>query len=160
MTASITGRWWRRAGAGVLTFAVLEVVLVLADTGPDAVRLALLVATCVGVLGLVLDTLSEGGPSWVVEVERPSVREGGDPRLARYVNLLEGHLSARSDDSALRDRLAALTDQVLRQRYAVHRGDPGADALVGPDLAAVLDGPVRRLSPADIDRCLTRIEEL
>jgi hypothetical protein len=160
MTRSIAGRWWRRAGAGVLTFVVLEVVLVLADTGPDAVRLALLVATCVGVLGLVLDTLSEGGPSWTVEVERPSVREGGDPRLARYVNLIEAHLTARSADGALRDRLATLTDQVLRQRYGVHRADPRGEALVGPDLAAVLDGPVRRLSPADIDRCLTRIEEL
>jgi hypothetical protein len=112
------------------------------------------------VLGLVLDTLSEGGPTWTVEVERPSVREGGDPRLARYVNLVEAHLSARTADAALRDRLATLTDQVLRQRHAVHRGDPRAEALVGPDLTDVLDGPVRRLSPADIDRCLTRIEEL
>jgi hypothetical protein len=160
MTRSIASRWWRRAGAGVLTFVVLEVVLVLADTGPDAVRLALLVATCVGVLGLVLDTLSEGGPSWTVEVERPSVREGGDPRLSRYVNLIEAHLTARSADGALRDRLATLTDQVLRQRYGVHRADPRGETLVGPDLAAVLDGPVRRLSPADIDHCLTRIEEL
>ncbi|HEU5038800.1 MAG TPA: hypothetical protein VFT70_17470 [Nocardioides sp.] len=153
-------RWWRRAGAAVLVFVVLEVVLVLAHTGPDAVRLALLVATCVGVLGLVLDTLSDGSPTWIVEVERPSARTSGDPRLARYVNLIEAHLSARNDDSALRDRLATLTDQVLRQRYGVHRGDPRAEALVGPELAAVLDGPVRRLSPADIGRCLTRIEDL
>jgi hypothetical protein len=139
---------------------VLEVVLLLADAGPDTVRLALLVATCVGVLGLVLDTMSEGGPSWTVEVERPSAREGGDPRLARYVNLVEAHLAARTPDPALRDRLATLTEQVVRQRYAVHRGDPRAEELVGPDLAAVLDGPARRLSPAEIDRCLTRIEEL
>jgi hypothetical protein len=153
-------RWWRRAAAGVLAFAVLELVLLLADAGPDAVRLALLVTTCVGVLGLVLDALSDGGPTWDVEVERPSVREGGDPRLARYVNLVEAHLAARSEDSALRDRLRTLTDQVLRQRYAVSRDDPRAGALVGPELDAVITGPVRRLSPADIDRCLTRIEEL
>ncbi|WP_155992032.1 hypothetical protein [Nocardioides sp. URHA0032] len=153
-------RWWRRAAAGVVVFAVLEVVLELAHAGPDAVRLALLVATCVGVLGLVLDTLSDASPTWTVEVERPSVREGGDPRLSRYVNLIEAHLTARSDDAALRDRLATLTDQVLRQRYAVGRGDPRAEALIGPELAAVISGPVRRLSPADIDRCLTRIEEL
>ena len=161
MTPATTGRrWWRRAAAGVVVFAVLEVVLLLADAGPDAVRLALLVATCVGVLGLVLDTLSDGSPTWAVEVERPSVREGGDPRLSRYVNLIEAHLSARTDDSALRDRLATLTDQVLRQRYAVRRDDPRAEELIGPELAAVISGPVRRLSPADIDRCLTRIEEL
>lgn len=144
-------RWWRRLAAGVVVFVVLEVVLSLAKAGPDAVRLALLVATCVAVLALVLDALSDGGPSWSVEVERPSVREGGDPRLARYVNLIEAHLSARSDDSALRDRLATLTGQVLRQH---------PDAVVDPELDAVLHGPVRRLSPAEIDRCLTRIEEL
>lgn len=153
-------RWWRRAAAGIVVFAILETVLTLAHTGPDAVRLALLVATCVGVLGLVLDTLSEGSPTWTVEVERPSVREGGDPRLARYLNLLEAHLSARSDDIALRERLGTLTDQVLRQRHGIDRHDPRADAIIGPELEAVISGPVRRLSPADIDHCLTRIEEL
>ena len=161
MTLSTTARrWWRRAAAGLVAFAVLEVVLLLLDAGPDAVRLALLVATCVAVLGLVLDTLSDPGPSWAVEVERPSVRDGGDPRLARYVNLLEAHRSARSDDAALRDRLATLTDQVLRQRYALRRDDPHALELVGPELAAVLTGPVRRLELAEVDHCLTRIEEL
>ena len=154
------GRWLLRAVAGVVTFAVLEVVLVLADFDPDAVRLALLVATCIGVLGLVLDTLSESGPRWTVEVEHPSAREGGDARLSLYVNLLEAHLSARTDDSALRDRLGTLTDQVLRQRHGLQRDDPLAEALIGPELGAVISGPVRRLSPADIDRCLTRIEEL
>jgi hypothetical protein len=153
-------RWLVRAAAGVVTFTILEVVLVLADLDPDAVRLALLVATCVGVLGLVLDTLSDGGPRWTVDVEHPSAREGGDPRLSLYVNLLEAHLSARADDSALRDRLATLTDQVLLQRHGLHRDDPRAEALIGPDLGAVVSGPARRLSPADIDRCLTRIEEL
>jgi hypothetical protein len=42
----------------------------------------------------------------------------------------------------------------------VRRDDPRAAELLGPELVAVLTGPVRRLSPADIDRCLTRIEEL
>jgi hypothetical protein len=153
-------RWWRRLAAGVLLFGILEVVLVLADTGPDAGRLALLVVTCVAVLGLVLDALSESGPSWNVEVVHVAAGRGGDPRLARYVNLIEAHLSARSDDPALRDRLAALTDQVLRQRYGVGRDDPRAEALIGPELDAVLSGPARRLSPAEIDHCLTRIEEL
>jgi hypothetical protein len=153
-------RWVRRLAAGVVLYAVLEVVLVLADAGPDPGRLALVVLTCVAVLGLVLDALAESGPSWTVEVAHPSARDGGDPRLARYVNLVEAHLSARTDDPALRDRLGMLTDQVLRQRYGVGRDDPRAAALIGPDLAAVISGPVRRLSPADIDHCLTRIEDL
>jgi hypothetical protein len=153
-------RWRRRVAGGVAAFAVLEVVLVLARTDPDAVRLALLVATCVGVLGLVLDALAEGGPSWEVDVERPSPRDSVDPQLARLVNLLEAHGAARTPDPALRERLGALADRVLLQRYGVARGDPRAAELLGPDVAAVLDGPPRRLEPAEIDRCLTRIEEL
>ena len=153
-------RWWRRLAGGVVAFVALEVALVLADTEPDAVRLALLVATCVAVLGLVLDALSDGGPSWDVEVELPSVRETGDPRLGRFVNLLEAHQAARTHDAALRDRLGTLADHVLSQRYGVTRSDSRSAELLGPDLTAVLDGPARRLTPAEIDRCLTRIEEL
>ena len=153
-------RWLRRAGAALLAFVVLEVVLGLAEVGPDPLRLALLVATTVAVLGLALDALSDPPPAWDVEVERPSVRDGGDPRLGLYVNLIEAHLAARTDDAALRDRLRTLADQVLRQRHGVRREDPRAAELLGPELTTVLTGPVRRLSPADVDRCLTRIEEL
>jgi hypothetical protein len=153
-------RWVRRLVGGVVAFVALYVALALARTDPDAVRLALLVAICVGVLGLVLDALSDGSPSWEVPVERPTGRDTGDPRLGRYVNLLEAHLSARSLDATLRDRLGVLADQVLRQRYGVSRDDPRAVELLGPELVAVLTGPARRLGPPEIDRCLTRIEEL
>lgn len=153
-------RWWRRIAAGAVAFVLLELVLVIADLDPDAARLGLLVAICVAVLGLVLDALADGGPSWDVEVERPSLRESGDPRLGRFVNLLEAHLSARRPDSALRERLAALADRVLVQRHGLVREDPRAADLLGPEVAAVLEGPARRLAPGEIDRYLTRIEEL
>jgi len=61
---------------------------------------------------------------------------------------------------ALRDRLAAVADLRLEQRHSVRLGDPGADELLGPELNAVLSGPPRRLSRDEIDRCVTRIEEL
>lgn len=154
------GRWWRRVVGGVVAFAALETVLVLLRADPDAVRLGLLVATCVAVLGLLLDALSDGGVRWDVEVARPPVRERGDPRLAAYERLLEAHLAARSPDPALRDRLAALADRVLAQRHGVDRADPRAAALLGPEVSTLLAGPPRRLTPAEIDRCLTRIEEL
>lgn len=153
-------RWWRRAAAAVVVFVGLEVGLGLADVGPEPVRLALLVATTVGVLGLALDALSDPAPAWDLEPERVSARDGGDPRLSLYVNLIEAHLAARSDDAALRERLRTLADQVLRQRHGVRREDARAAELLGPEVTTVLTGPVRRLSPADIDRCLTRIEEL
>jgi hypothetical protein len=156
----IRNRWWRRLVGGVLAFGALEVVLVLADTRPDAVRLALLVATGAAVLGLVIDALSDGGVSWYVEVDRPSARERGDPRLAAHLRLLEAHEAARAPDPALRDRLGVLAARVLAQRHGLDRDDPRAAELLGPDVLRVLDGPPRRLPPGEIDRCLTRIEEL
>ena len=153
-------RWMRRLAAGVAAFVVLEGALVLAQTDPDPLRLALLIATCVGVLGLIFDALSDGGASWELTLERPTVRTSGDPRLARYVSLLEAHRSSRSQDTALRDRLRVLTDQVLRQRYGVAHDDPQAVELLGPELTTVLQGEPRRLKPAEIERYLTRIEEL
>ena len=155
-----TGRWLRRAGAAVLLFVTLEVLLHLAGTGPEPVRVALLVAMCVGVLSLVFDALADPAPAWDLDPERPSVRQGGDARLSRYAGLIEAHLAARTDEAALRDRLRTLTDQVLTQRHGVRRDDPSVAPLLGPELSAVLSGPARRLSPAEIDRCLTRIEEL
>jgi len=118
------------------------------------------VATCTAILGLVRDALEGSEPTWHVEVERPSVRDSGDPRLLRYVALLEAHQSSRTDDHALRERLAVITDQVLRQRRGLGRDDPEASAILGPELTDVLTGPPRRLSRAQIDRCLTIIEEL
>ena len=52
-------RWWRRAGAGLVAFVARAVGLGIAEVGPDPVRLALLVATTVAVLGLALDALSD-----------------------------------------------------------------------------------------------------
>lgn len=153
-------RWVRRAAGGAAAFVALEVVLRIAETGPDTLRLALLVATGVGVLGLALDALSDPAPAWDMEPERVSARDGGDQRLSLYAGLIEAHLAVRTPDPALRERLGSLADQALRQRHGVRRDDPRAADLLGPELVAVLTGPVRRLSPADIDRSLTRIEEL
>lgn len=150
----------RRAAATVLLFVVLEVLLRIAGTGPEPLRVALLVAMCVGVLGLTLDALSDPAPAWDLEPERPAARGGADARLGVYVGMIDAHLASRTDDSALRERLRVLADQVLDQRHGVRRDDPRAAELLGPELTAVLTGPVRRLSRADIDRCLTRIEEL
>lgn len=154
------GRWWRRLAAGVVAFAALELLLVLVDAGPEPLRLALLVATGVAVLGLLLDALSAPAPSWEVGVEEPASAAQGDPRLGGYVRLLEAHLSARTGDTALRDRLHVLAVGVVSQRYDVPRDDPRMPELLGPELVSVLEGPARRLTPARIDALLTRIEDL
>jgi hypothetical protein len=159
-TGLTSGRWPMRIAGGLAAYVGFGALLVLIKAEPDPLRLALRVATCTAILGLVHDALDGGEPTWHVEVERPSVRDSGDPRLVRYVALLEAHQSSRTSDHALRDRLAVLTDQVLRQRRGLGRDDPEAAALLGPELTDVLTGPPRRLSRAEIDRCLTIIEEL
>ncbi|MBZ5737269.1 hypothetical protein [Nocardioides mangrovi] len=157
---SARARWWRRGAAAVVVYVVLEVVLTVLDLDPDPLRLALLVGTYTALVGLVVDALAGDEPVWTVESELHAVRAGGDPRLGRYVALLESHLSAKEDDRALRDRLGVLADQVLRQRHGVGRDDPSAATLLGPELTDLLTGPPRRVAPAQLDRCLTRIEEL
>jgi hypothetical protein len=145
---------------GVAVFATLEVVFVVVDFEPDALRLALVVALVVVTWALVLDSLADAGPSWEVDAAHPTRPPGQDPRTARYLSLLESHVTARTPDGALQDRIAALADLALRQRHGLGRDDPAADGLLGPDLAAVLAAPPRRLSKAEIDRCVRRIEEL
>lgn len=154
-------RWWWRLGLAVALFVVLEVAFVATELEPDALRLGLLVALGFATLGLVLDALADTGPSWLVDPVRPATLTGQDPRMARDLSLLEGHITARTPDDALRDRLARLADLVLRQRHGVdHRADAGAE-LLGPEVMSLLTGPTgRRLSPAEIDRCVSRIEEL
>ncbi|WP_028642592.1 hypothetical protein [Nocardioides sp. URHA0020] len=153
-------RWGRRLVGGVAGFLGAELLLTLVDAGPDPLRLALLVATCTVLLGLVLDALDDAEPSWSVEVEEPSVRDSGETRMVRYVGLIEAHESSRAPDRALRDRLGVLADQVLQQRHGLRRDDPGAGVLLGPELSEMLDGPPRRLSRAEISHYLSTIEEL
>ena len=153
-------RWlWRLATFGLL-LAVADVGLVLFKFAPDHLRLALLMALGFMALVLVLDALADDAPTWRDEPVRPMLVPGGDHRLAGFVRLVEGHLTAATPDSALRDRLAALCDERLARKHALTRQDRGAEDLLGSDLLHDLAGPVRRLSRADIGRYLERIENL
>lgn len=153
-------RWWRRVALAVGLYAVLEVSFVRVDFDPDPLRLALLVALGVALVGLVLDSLPDVAPEWEVHVVRPATPPGQDHRTSLNLRILEGHLTARTPDSALRDRLGALADQVLRVRHDVDREDPRAADLLGPELHRVLTEPPRRLGRDEIERCVRRIEEL
>ncbi|MCW2844995.1 MAG: hypothetical protein JWN22_2911 [Nocardioides sp.] len=154
-------RWWWRLGLAVALFAVLEVTFVATQLEPDALRLGLLVALGFATLGLVLDALADTGPSWAVDAVRPVSLTGQDPRTGRNLSLLEGHVTARVPDGALQDRLVQLADLVLRQHHGVDHRTPEGLELLGPEVATLLTGPPEhRLSPTDIDRCISRIEEL
>ncbi|HEU4811954.1 MAG TPA: hypothetical protein VFT00_07415 [Nocardioides sp.] len=154
-------RSWRwRVVQTLVAFAILEVVFTWVEFEPDALRLGLLVALCVAVLGLVQESLGERGPLWSVHAVRPMSPPGSDVRLAAYVRLVENHLTARTPDRGLRDRLVVLCDERLERRRGLRRTDPEARTLLGEDLLRDLEGPPRRLSRDQIDDYLRRIEEL
>ena len=153
-------RWVRRAAGAAALVVVLDIALTVFDFAPDHLRLALLVALAVAVMGLLTDSVGESGPIWRVEPMGTGGATATDPHLASFVRILESHLTARTADSALRDRLAALCDERLVRRHALTRHDPGAEALLGSELLRDLSGAPRRLRREEIDRYLRRIEEL
>ena len=145
-------RWVRRA-AGT---AALVVIL---DIAPDHLRLALLVALGVAVTGLLSDSVGESGAAWRVEPMGSGGVTSTDSHLASYVRILESHLTARTADTALRDRLATLCDERLSRRHGLTRDDPAAEALLGSELLRELAGPARRLRREEIDGYLWRLED-
>jgi hypothetical protein len=147
------------AFAAVL-FAGLEIVFVRVEFEPDFLRLLLLVALGVALAGLVLDSVPDATPLWKVHAVRPATPPGQDHRTSLYLRILESHVTGRTPDTVLRDRLAALVEQVLRVRHDVSVHDPRAAELLGSELHQVLTEPPRRLSRAEIERCVRRIEEL
>jgi hypothetical protein len=153
-------RWWRRAALAAGVYLVLEVVFLRVDFEPDAVRLAVLVALVVALGGLVLDSVPDVAAQWDVHTVRPATPPGQDARTSLNLRILESHLTSRTPDGVLRDRLGDLADQVLRVRHDLDRRDPRAVELLGPELHRLLTAEPRRLSRAEIDRSVRRIEEL
>jgi hypothetical protein len=149
----------RRAAGAAALLVILDVLLTVFEFAPDHLRLALLVVLGVAVTGLLTDSLAEG-PVWRVEPTGTGGVSATDPHLASYVRILESHLTARTADTALRDRLATLCDERLARRHALTRDDPAAAALLGSGLLNDLAGPPRRLRREEIDGHLRRIEEL
>jgi len=167
----VTRRWWSRrswssvAGAALVA-ALIWLLLALLDFEPDPVRLPLLVALLIAVGQLLSDALGTEEPVlrlWAVDVEDPLRPAGQDARLSYLVQVLAQHQVARHPDGRLVECLAELADRRLLQRHGVRRQeDPERTAeLLGRDLSRVLtETPGRRLSTAEIDRHLQRIEAL
>jgi hypothetical protein len=137
----------------VVVFARIE------HTTPLLLPMVLLVGAVVAIAGLVNDSGGADPPDWDVSAYVTRSSAGQDAGLAANLRLLENHLTSRQADSGLRSRLARLTDERLA-RQGLARRDPGVAARLGPTLTDVLDGPPRILTPAEIDECLRRIEEL
>ena len=100
-----------------------------------------MVAIIATIAWLVLDTIDAPAARWL-----PTVRPTGDrvDEATSDLRILSSHAQASAPSSSVRDRLVALA----RAR----------DPVMAEDLHQEL-ATVRRLSPAEIDRILTRIEE-
>ncbi|MGI8523821.1 MAG: hypothetical protein ACR2K3_11020 [Nocardioides sp.] len=152
-------RWVGRVVVGALLYAAIYAGALVEHVRPDAVRLALLVGVGVAVIGLVLDTAAIGAAGWEVVDAFPVTPPGQDHGLSTYVRLVENHLTSRTPDPLLQQRLERLVDLRLERR-SLRRGDPGVDDLLGPAVLRVIDGPTRRLTPAELTQCVRHIEEL
>jgi hypothetical protein len=157
---SISGYWWRWLALTLGAFGGTWVLMSAFDVGVRPGRLLLLVAVVMAVLALANISVVGDGPDWSVDSIQPVSPPGQDTRLGMYTRVISGHLDARQLDPALRDRFADLADRLLRQRHGIGLREPGAADLLGVEVAGILTGPPRRLSRAEIDRCVTTIEEL
>lgn len=138
----VVGPWRNRLFLAVLVAGAGYLYALLLDFGPRPVPYVVMASIVLTLVWLVFDTAESDPARWV-----PTLPTSGDrvDEATPDLRILTSHQQASEPSEALRDRLVALA----RAR------DPGlADAL-----RQELD-PVRRLSPADIDRILTRIEDV
>jgi hypothetical protein len=139
---TVTRAWRGRLLAGAVLGAAGYAAAVLLEFGPQPVPYVVMVAIVLTLVWLVLDTVDAAAAQW-----RPALPASGDrvDEATSDLRILSGHAQASVPSGALRERLVALA--------RAH----------DPDLAVALRDelePVRRLSPAEIDRILTRIEEV
>jgi hypothetical protein len=154
------GRWWFRL---VVLVASATTVLWIGDRlgmEPDPVRVVLVTAAVVVLVGLLLDAAPPPAPVWRLEEAHVADYHRRDPRTASNLRILEHHLAVAHPDTGLRDRLGDLTEQVLLVRHGEHPETARAYRLMGPELTRVVNDPPRKLRREEIERCVRRIEEL
>lgn len=126
-------RWWLRVGALVLIIAFGELFFSLIDSRPSLLEWVLTATAGVVLVWLASDVFGVAIASWdnpLAPYARPDAAEE-----SAHHRVLTNHLAAREPGPALR-------------RVLLELGGPDS-----PDL------PTGRLTPADIDRHLRRIEE-
>lgn len=132
--------WRTRLLAGAGLGAVGYVAAVLLDFEPRPAAYVVMVTVVLTLVWLVLDTVDAPAPQW-----QPGLPSSADrvDQATSDLRILVSHEQADVPSEALRDRLLALA----RAR--------------DPDLAVMLElelAGARRLSPADINHILMRIE--
>jgi len=154
------GRWWLRIVVLIASAAAVLWIGEKLEMDPDPVRVVLITAAVVVLVGLLLDAAPPPAPGWRLEEAHVTDFHRRDPRTAANLRILEHHLAMSTADSALRDRLADLAEQVLLVRHGEHPETARAYQLMGSELTAVVNDPPRKLRREEIERCVQRIEEL
>jgi hypothetical protein len=153
-------RRWRWRVTFLVTLLVAGVVgSRVLDIEVDAPRLSLLAVLLVAAWWLLFDQLATPTPRWV-SPPRASVPRGQDLRTQRYLSVIENHLVAGTPDRSLASQLLRVADGILKARHGESVHTPEGEALLGPDVAALLHQPQRRLTKSEIERCVHRIENL
>jgi hypothetical protein len=157
-------RWRHRLLTALVLWLSATVVLAVLGNDPRPGLLAGLVAVATGLWGLFLDATATAQPvRWQLEADEPVRARESDARLDLLERVVAAHLDARDTTDQLQRCLAALADERLVARHGVsRRADPDRAAqLLGRPLTDFLAQPhPRRLSLAQIDLLLTRIEAL
>jgi hypothetical protein len=137
----VTAQWRTRVVGGALASVVGYVAAVLLDFEPQPVAYVVMSVVVLTLVWLVLDTVDVPVAGW---------RTGSAPTQDRVdeatsdLRILTSHQQASVPSGAVRERLVALARVT--------------DPALADDLDHELE-PARRLSPGEIDRILTRIEE-
>lgn len=153
-------QWMLRALVAALLTVLSYVIALLMDFDPDPARLALVVATATALFSVAHQSMTDMPASWLPQPRLPTRPLGQDTGTNTTMRMLESHLTAADPSPLLRDRLARLAEARMRQRHGIGLADPEASELLDEHTLGVLRGPVRRLSKKDIDRTVSRIEEL
>jgi hypothetical protein len=154
------GRWWLRLVVLVASATVTLWGGEQLGMDPDPVRVVLITAAVVVLVGLLLDVAPPPAPGWRLEQGHVADFHRRDPRTAANLRILEHHLAVSHPDAGLRDRLAELAERVLLVRHGEHPETATAYRLMGPELTRVVNEPPRKLRREEIERCVKRIEEL
>ena len=134
--------WRTRVVGGAVLGAIGYVAAVLLDFEPQPAAYVVMSVIVLCLAWLVLDTVDAPAARW-----SPGLPPSGDrvDQATSDLRVLASHEQADVPSEALRERLVALA----RAR------DPGLAATIEQEL-----GGIQRLTPTDIDRILTRIEDV
>jgi len=150
----------------LVAIVVAQVLMIVTGMGPDLLLVSALLGT-IGIGAWVLATTADAVPPPAPVIAAP--RSAPPPRDDRRVKQVRTGLAYGRTDGLSRERLhaglVAIVDDQLRAAHEIDRAvDPvAARTVLGDELAAFVEAtepPATLSKPRELDRLLTRIEQL